>query len=64
VITIEAAPLEANREAAEAALLSSLGVSRQDACKLNVYEGVLASVSDQDSGTAFPMSFCPGAVGL
>jgi hypothetical protein len=64
VITVLAPPLEANREAAEAAFLSSLGISKQDACKLDIYEGVPASVSDQDSGRPYVLSFCPGSVGM
>lgn len=61
IITLLAMPLEAARQAAETAFLSYLGVSKQDACKLNVYEGVPASVSDQYSGTPIPLSFCGNA---
>jgi hypothetical protein len=63
-ITLLSAPLEATRQAAEAAFLSKLGVSRQDACKLTVYEGVPASVSDQYVGQNFPLSFCGGPTTL
>ncbi len=58
IITILAEPLEANRQLAEAAFLKSLKISEQSACKLNVYEAVPASVSDQASGKPFPLSFC------
>lgn len=64
VITILAPPLEANREAAEHVFLNALGISEQDACSLDIYEGVPASVSDQDSGRPYALSFCPGAVGM
>jgi hypothetical protein len=57
-IAILSEPLEAVREAAEAALLSKLGISKQDACKLTVYEGVPASVSDKYVGQSFSLSFC------
>jgi hypothetical protein len=58
VISILATPVDAARAAAETAFLSSLGISEQDACKLNVYEGVPASVSDQYVGKVLPLSFC------
>ncbi|HUC31618.1 MAG TPA: hypothetical protein VMR99_02955 [Candidatus Paceibacterota bacterium] len=59
-IALLSTPLEAARQAAESALLSALGVSQKDACKLNVYEGVPADVSDQYVGQSFPLSFCGG----
>ena len=37
-ITIFSAPVDAVRQTAEAAFLSSLDISQQDACKLSVYE--------------------------
>jgi hypothetical protein len=58
IITILSVPFDASRQAAEAAFLSSLGISKQDACKLSVYEGVPADVSDQYVGKQFPLSFC------
>ena len=59
-IALLSIPLEAARQAAESALLNALGVSKQDACKLTVYEGVPASISDQYVGESFPLSFCGG----
>jgi hypothetical protein len=59
-ITLLSTPLETARQAAESAFLSQLGVSQQDACKLTVYEGVPAGVSDQYVGQSFPLSFCGG----
>ncbi len=60
IITILSMPFETTREAAEAVFLNSLGISRQDACKLNVSEGVPAFVSDSDQyiGKSFSLSFC------
>jgi hypothetical protein len=57
-ISLLSAPFSAARQAAEAALLSSLGISQQDACKLKVSEGVPISVSDEYPGENFPLSFC------
>jgi hypothetical protein len=64
VILLLSTPLQTARQAAEAAFLSSLGISQQDACKLNVYEGVPISVSDQYPGENFPLSFCGGPATL
>jgi hypothetical protein len=62
-ITIQSAPLEATRQAAEAAFLNTLGISQQDACKLSAYENVPASVSDKYVGKSLPLSFCNQAFG-
>lgn len=59
-IAILSTPLEAARQAAESAFLSALGISKEDACKLTVYEGVPISVSDEYPGESFPLSFCGG----
>ncbi|MGD1003729.1 MAG: hypothetical protein ABR884_04125 [Minisyncoccia bacterium] len=59
-IALLSTPLEAARQAAESAFLTQLGISQQDACKLTVYEGVPASVSDQYIGQNFSLSFCGG----
>jgi hypothetical protein len=58
IISILSTPLEAARQEAEAAFLSSLGISQQDACKLTVYEAVPIGVSDEYPGESFPLSFC------
>ena len=58
IISILSLPFDAVRQAAEAAFLSSLGISKSDACKLKIYEGVPAYVSDQYLGESFPLSFC------
>jgi hypothetical protein len=64
VISLLSTPLEDARQAAESAFLSALGISQQNACKLNVYEGVPISVSDQYPGESFPLSFCGGPTTL
>jgi hypothetical protein len=61
-ITVFSVPFEAVRQTAEAAFLNSLGVSRQDACKLMVHENVSGGVASQYAGASFSLSFCPGAV--
>lgn len=58
IISVLAAPLEQSREAAEAALLAQLGISKTDACKLKVSEGVPIYASDEYPGVNFPLSFC------
>jgi hypothetical protein len=59
-IGILSMPFDVSRQAAETELLKSLGISRQEACKLKVYEGVPASVpgSEQYVGQTFSLSFC------
>jgi hypothetical protein len=57
-ITIFGTPVVAARNAAEGAFLSSLGVSKQDACKLTVHAGVPADAANQYVGQSFPLSFC------
>lgn len=64
IISILSAPLEAARQAAETAFLNSLGISQKDACALNVYEGVPASVSNKYIGEPFPLSFCGNSTAL
>jgi hypothetical protein len=63
-IALLSMPLEAARQAAETAFLTSLGISQQAACKLTVYEGVPAGVSDEYVGQSFPLSFCGGPATL
>jgi hypothetical protein len=64
IISILSTPLEAARQEAEAAFLSSLGISVQNACKLSVYEAVPIGVSDEYPGESFPLSFCGGPATL
>ena len=63
-LTVFSMPFETVRQTAEAALLNLLGISKQDACKLSVYENVTGNASGQYAGRSFPLSFCaPSAVG-
>jgi hypothetical protein len=58
VVSINKGPLATTRPEAEAALLSSLGISQADACKLSVIVGVDPSVDSSLAGEALPLSFC------
>ncbi len=63
IIGILAEPLQAARDAAEAAFLNQLEVSKSDACNLTVDERVLDTNSPYD-GELIGLSFCPGAIQL
>jgi hypothetical protein len=52
-------PVESAVAKAEAALLENIGVSREDACKLNVRVGVADYVDPRYAGTNYGLSFCP-----
>lgn len=58
VVSIDAGPLLTTRPQAESALLSFLGVSRSDACKLAVVVGVDPSVDPSLVNKGFSLSFC------
>lgn len=49
------------RPVAEEDFLATLGVSKADACKLNVAIGVNYSQNSGLSGQSFPLSFCSGS---
>ena len=51
--------LRASRSAGEKDLLSILGVTKDQACKLNVSVSVPGSVNEDAAGTEFYLSFCP-----
>jgi hypothetical protein len=55
-IYASSSPLSAARAAGETAFLAMLGISRDDACKLNVAEGYPRGVSSTGLGTT--LSFC------
>lgn len=57
-------PLGASRRAAEARLLSLLGISKDDLCKLAYFVSTPNSVSQQYAGTNLGFSFCANAVPL
>jgi hypothetical protein len=52
------------RVRAEDALLEKLGISRQEACKLEVSVAVPGSWNLELAGVNYGLSFCPGAVAL
>ncbi len=56
-LTLVPGPLQATRDAAEAAFLQKLGISEKDACKLNVNEGVTEKGSPY-YGQSLGLSFC------
>jgi hypothetical protein len=58
-IGIDADQFTTLRGTAEQALLSMLGISTADACKLSVSVGVFYSATSSLSGQSFPLSFCP-----
>lgn len=63
-IALTSEPLAAARTAAEAGLLQALGISRADACRLNVSVYVPVSIDAERAGINFGLSFCPGAAAL
>lgn len=54
----ESSRFPALQKAAEADLLSLLGISQKDACKLDVTEGVFYSSTSSLVGNSLPLSFC------
>jgi hypothetical protein len=60
VVLPYAKPVEPAVAKAEAALLENLGISREDACKLNVRVGVADYVDPRHAGTNYGLSFCSG----
>jgi hypothetical protein len=52
--------VDAGRRTAEAAFLEMLGIQKQSACKLRVYELPSGLAPGKHSGTSFPLSFCTG----
>lgn len=61
-IIINARPLSETRTKAERALLEKLGITKEEACHLNVDLGVIASVDIDMSGRNFGLSFCPNGI--
>jgi hypothetical protein len=61
-IGVSGMPFSAWQTAAEQDFLATLGISKTDACKLTVVEGVIYDPSNVDDGMSFPMSFCGSAV--
>ena len=59
LITLLSQPLQQARDAAEAELLSNLGIDKGQACKLTVTESVPYDVDSQLAGQNYGLSFCP-----
>lgn len=63
-LAIMGTPFATWQSAAEQDFLATLGVSKTDACKLDVTSGVVYSPGDPNDGKDFPLSFCvTGAFG-
>ena len=62
VISIEDVDVVSARSAVESNLISLLGISAEDACKLNVSLSVPRDVSTDLAGTNYRLSFCPNGV--
>ncbi len=60
IITLLNNDVEKAQKEAEQEFLQSLGVSQDDACKLNVIIGVPFSVNENFAGGVYKLSFCPG----
>ena len=54
-------PFSVWQSTAEQDLLTTLGISQSDACKLAVTEGVIYDPTNPDDGMSFPLSFCGSA---
>lgn len=61
-IALISAPLQSSREKAESALLDILGISKNDACKLLLHQGVPHFVDKTLSGRNYGLSFCPDGI--
>lgn len=59
LITITGKGFAQNRYAAEQKLLSQLGLSQEDACKLNIVITTTSSANPDQAGQSLPLSFCP-----
>ena len=57
-MSINKEPVEANRRAAEKRLLEILGVSQDQACKLNVYVGISKDIDESYAGVNVGLTFC------
>lgn len=59
IITITNPEIQAARDSAEIAFLMELGITQEEACKLNVSLSVPFSINQQNAGQEFGLSFCP-----
>lgn len=60
IISITKLPLAVYRNNAEDYFLDLLKIDKESACKMNIYVGTPASVSNAHSGRNLGLSFCPG----
>lgn len=58
-IIINNSELNMAREKAEAGLLEALGISKEEACQLNVSLRTTIQVNRENAGREFGLSFCP-----
>jgi hypothetical protein len=58
-VTIQNSNLKDTREKAETAFLQALGITQEQACRLNVSLYVPEFISAKNSGQDFGLSFCP-----
>lgn len=58
LITITNSPFENYRQQAESVLLTLLGVSETEACRLTVSIGTPAFANPDEAGKNYPLSFC------
>lgn len=63
-ISLEASPLSSTRQRVSNDLLTMLGISATEACKLNVYVGVTYDIDQYLSGQNLGLSYCPDSVPL
>lgn len=59
IISIKNSDLNPAREKAEADFLQTLGITKDQACQLNVSLGTTFDVNPKNSGREFGLSFCP-----
>ena len=63
-ISLNIAPLYTTRDQATAEFIKRLGITSEQACKINIYVGVPYSVDSRLSGQNLGLSYCPGNVPL
>lgn len=58
LISITASPFAENRQLAETAFLSRLGITQNQACQLKVTITTPLSINPNEAGQNYPLSFC------
>ena len=64
VVSILNGPIAQTVPEAEQAFLGAVGVSKSDACKLNVTVGIPAALAGTQFSEGLPLSFCPSGTSL